>query len=118
MSERFDILVTRCWLLVAGCWLRHWPYLFLKPYFFLLIFAFCLLPSAFCTEYTTIFRDYVDNYINAGTLDLPPKGNITNGLGLFTMRRSAIKPDMTLDRWALDSLCLGQWTKQLGFVRW
>jgi hypothetical protein len=47
---------------------------------------------------------------------MPPKGNITNGIGLFTMRRSAIKPDMTLDRWALDSLCLGQYTKQLGFV--
>lgn len=64
------------------------------------------------------FRDYVETYVNAGTLDMPPKGNITNGLGLFTMRRSAMKPDMTLDRWTLDSLCLGQYTKQLGFVRW
>lgn len=64
------------------------------------------------------FRDYVDTYGNAGNLDLPPKGNITNGLGLFTMRRSTTKPGMTLDRWTLDSLCLGQYTKQLGFVRW
>jgi hypothetical protein len=64
------------------------------------------------------FRDYVDTYGNAGDLDLPPKGNITNGLGLFTMRRSATKPDMTFDRRTHDSLCLGQYTKQLGFVRW
>lgn len=64
------------------------------------------------------FRDYVDTYVNSGNMDNPPKGNITNGLGLFTMRRMAKKPDMTLDRWALDSLCLGQYTKQLGFVRW
>ena len=64
------------------------------------------------------FRDYVDTYTNAGNLDNPPKGNIINGIGLFTMRRMAVKPDMTLDRWALDSLCLGQYTKQLGFVRW
>lgn len=64
------------------------------------------------------FRDYVDTYGNAGDLDLPPKGNITNGLGLFTMRRSAIKDNMTLDRVTHDSLCLGQYTKKLGFVRW
>ncbi len=64
------------------------------------------------------FRDYVETYVNAGNLDNPPKGNIINGIGLFTMRRFAKKPDMTLDRWALDSLCLGQYTKQLGFVRW
>ena len=64
------------------------------------------------------FRDYVDTYSNAGNLDLPPKGNITNGLGLFTMRRFAMKDNMTLDRVTHDSLCLGQYTKQLGFVRW
>ena len=64
------------------------------------------------------FRDYVDTYSNAGNLDLPPKGNITNGLGLFTMLRTAIKDNMKLDRITHDSLCLGQYTKQLGFVRW
>ena len=63
-------------------------------------------------------RDYIDTYGNAGNLDLPPKGNITNGLGLFTMRRFAVKPGMTFDRVTFDSLCLGQYTKQLGFVRW
>ncbi|TSA32821.1 MAG: hypothetical protein D4R64_15385 [Porphyromonadaceae bacterium] len=64
------------------------------------------------------FRDYIDTYGNAADLDLPPKGNITNGLGLFTMLRTAIKDNMTLDRVTHDSLCLGQFTKKLGFVRW
>jgi len=36
------------------------------------------------------FRDYQDTYINSGNQYMPPKGNITNGLGLFTMVRSGI----------------------------
>jgi len=64
------------------------------------------------------FRDYVDTYVNAGDLDLPPKGNAINGLGLFTMVRTATKDNMKFDRITFDSLCLGQYTKQLGFVRW
>ncbi|MCD6332441.1 MAG: DUF4249 family protein [Bacteroidales bacterium] len=64
------------------------------------------------------FRDYINTYQNAGDQDLPPKGNITNGLGLFTMIRSATKDNMTLDRRTHDSLCLGKITKKLGFVRW
>jgi hypothetical protein len=64
------------------------------------------------------FRDYVDTYVNAGNLDLPPKGNIVNGLGLFTMVRVATKENMAFDRITFDSLCLGQYTRQLGFVRW
>lgn len=64
------------------------------------------------------FRDYVDTFVNAGDLDLPPKGNIINGLGLFTMVRIGVKKDMTFDRITFDSLCLGQYTKHLGFVRW
>lgn len=64
------------------------------------------------------YRDYIETYQNAGDLDLPPKGNITNGLGLFTMVRSAIKDNMKLDRQTHDSLCLGEKTKKLGFVRW
>ncbi len=64
------------------------------------------------------YRDYIDTYVNAGDHDVPPKGNIINGLGLFTMFRSAVKDNMTLDRVTYDSLCLGEMTKKLGFVRW
>lgn len=64
------------------------------------------------------FRDYAETYENAGDLDLPPKGNISNGIGLFTMVRTAVKDNMTFDRTSFDSLCKGQYTKQLGFVRW
>lgn len=35
------------------------------------------------------FRDYIETYKNAGDLDMPPRGNITIGLGLFTMVRTA-----------------------------
>ncbi len=64
------------------------------------------------------FRYYIETYKNAGDLVLPPKGNITNGFGLFTMLRTATKDNMTLDRITHDSLCLGEKTKKLGFVRW
>jgi len=64
------------------------------------------------------FRDYIDSYQNAGDHDIPPKGNINNGLGLFTMLRSATKENMKLDSKTHDSLCMGQFTRQLGFVRW
>ena len=63
-------------------------------------------------------RDYLETYQNAATLDLPPKGNVTNGLGLFTMLRTAVKEGMILDRVSHDSLCQGEITKKLGFVRW
>jgi hypothetical protein len=64
------------------------------------------------------FKDYQDTYINSGNLDIPPKGNINNGLGLFTILRHATKENMTLERVTHDSLCFGQYTKHLGFVRW
>ncbi len=64
------------------------------------------------------FQDYVYTYVNAGNVDLPPKGNISNGYGLFTMVRSARNENMHLNQLTYDSLCLGHITKKLGFVRW
>ena len=64
------------------------------------------------------FKDYIDTYINAGNLDLPPQGNISNGYGLFTMIRSVTNENMKLSRQTYDSLSMGHITKKLGFVRW
>jgi hypothetical protein len=64
------------------------------------------------------YKDYVETYINTGNMDLPPNGNITNGLGLFTMIRSAKRENMVLDQQSFDSLWNGEKTRKLGFVRW
>ena len=64
------------------------------------------------------FKDYVDTYEHDGNLDVPPKGNIINGYGLFSMIREARYGNMTLDQQTLDSLSLGRITKKLRFVRW
>jgi hypothetical protein len=64
------------------------------------------------------FNDYYDTYINASNLDLPPRGNINNGYGLFTMETSAKYENMILNQQTLDSLSMGYITKKLGFVRW
>jgi hypothetical protein len=64
------------------------------------------------------FKDYSDTYENAGNLDLPPKGNINNGYGLFTMETSAKYENMFFDRQTFDSLWNGEITRKLGFVRW
>jgi len=51
-------------------------------------------------------------------MDLPPKGNINNGYGLFTMVRSVQMENLTLGSQTLDSLSMGEITGKLGFVRW
>jgi hypothetical protein len=65
------------------------------------------------------FEEYMNSYINAGNLDSPPVGNISHGYGLFTMVRSLkIENKMTMTYRTLDYLSSGEYTKQLGFVRW
>jgi len=64
------------------------------------------------------YKDYIDTYENSGNLDLPQKGNINNGYGLFTMIWSVKKENMTLDPQTHDSLWNGEITRKLGFVRW
>jgi hypothetical protein len=64
------------------------------------------------------YKDYIDTYVNAGNLDLPPNGNINNGYGLFTMVRSVKKENMTLGSQTNDTLWNGEITRKLGFVRW
>ncbi len=64
------------------------------------------------------FNNYLDTYINAGNMDLPPKGNISNGYGLFTMVRSVKNENMHLSQRTFDSLWNGEITRKLGFVRW
>lgn len=64
------------------------------------------------------YKDYSENWINAGDRDVPLSGNINNGYGLFTMIRSVKNKYMTVSRRTLDSLSDGQYTKGLGFKKW
>jgi len=64
------------------------------------------------------FRDYIDTYVNAGNLDLPLVGNISNGYGLFSMIRKSKLENMSIDPRTYDSLSQGRITKMLGFVKW
>ena len=64
------------------------------------------------------YLDYVETYEKYGDLDLPPKGNIINGYGLFSMYTIKRYEDMVLGQQSLDSLSMGQFTRHLGFVRW
>ncbi len=66
----------------------------------------------------TYFRDYIDTYENAGNMDMPPKGNISNAYGMFAMVTKARFTDMLFDRESLDSLKFGYRTRRLGFVKW
>lgn len=71
-----------------------------------------------CLAGDQYFKDYIDTYVNAGNLDMPVKGNINNGYGIFTMVTSAKYENMILNRQSLDSLRIGDITRKLGFVRW
>lgn len=71
-----------------------------------------------CLAADQYFKDYMDTYTNAGNLDLPLKGNINNGYGLFTLMTSAKYKNMNLDQRSFDSLCNGKITGKLGFVEW
>jgi hypothetical protein len=64
------------------------------------------------------YKDYFDTYEHDGNQDVPIKGNIINGYGLFTMIRVSRYEDMTLNQESLDSLAMGKITGKLGFVRW
>jgi len=64
------------------------------------------------------YKDYVETYEYSGSQDLPVQGNINNGLGLFTMTRSAEYVDMYLNQQTLDSLSQGYRTRKLRFVKW
>jgi hypothetical protein len=64
------------------------------------------------------YKDYSETYINAGNVDSPPLGNISNGFGLFTMIRSVRIDNMALSRRTYDSLARGAISRPLGFTRW
>jgi hypothetical protein len=64
------------------------------------------------------YKDYSETYINTGNFDGLPEGNIINGFGLFTMIRSVKMKNLGLSLKTLDSLCNGQYTRQLGFITW
>ena len=64
------------------------------------------------------YKDYIETYENSGNQDLPLKGNINDGFGLFTMKRESRYEDLHLDQESLDSLSRGHITKKLKFVGW
>jgi len=64
------------------------------------------------------YKDYIEAIEEDGNMDLPPKGNIINGYGLFSMFTIKRYEDMVLGQQSLDSLSMGQFTRHLGFVRW
>ena len=65
------------------------------------------------------FQTYYDTYINSGNVDSPPAGNISHGIGLFTMVRSIkLEKNMTMTYRTLDFLSSSEYTRQLGFIRW
>lgn len=64
------------------------------------------------------FKDYMNTYENSSNQDLPLKGNINNGYGLFAMVTSVKYVNMFFDRHSFDSLCKGEIAGKLGFVRW
>jgi hypothetical protein len=64
------------------------------------------------------YKDYSETYVNAGNMDSPPLGNISNGYGLFTMVRSVRLNNMSLTPRTLDSLARGFIARPLGFSKW
>jgi hypothetical protein len=64
------------------------------------------------------YKDYFNSYTHDGNQDVPLKGNIINGYGLFTMIRVARYKDMTLGQQSHDSLAKGRLTRMLRFVSW
>jgi hypothetical protein len=56
--------------------------------------------------------------INAGitsSQSIPKYTNISEGLGIFSSRATALRPNLVLDGVALDSLRIGIHTKNLNF---
>jgi hypothetical protein len=64
------------------------------------------------------YKDYSETYVNAGNMDSPPLGNISNGLGLFTMVRSVRINTMSLTQRTSDSLSRAVIPNPLGFSKW
>lgn len=64
------------------------------------------------------YKDYVETYVNAGNMDSPPLGNISNGYGLFTMVRSVRINNMAMTSRTSDSLAGGVIARPLGFSKW
>jgi hypothetical protein len=64
------------------------------------------------------FRIY-QNFLNSGLdIDAHIISNITNGIGFFSVVRRSEVNNIRLDIRSLDSLCNGQFTRNLGFKKW
>ncbi len=64
------------------------------------------------------FESYLRHQKNGAESSLRPWTNITNGLGVFAIKYKTIKSDFRFHSESKDSLAMGQYTKNLGFVRW
>ncbi|MEA1876533.1 MAG: hypothetical protein U9N86_06680 [Bacteroidota bacterium] len=63
------------------------------------------------------FKDYFNTYYSSEDYGGVPKGNIVNGMGVFSILRSKRVKGFKFHPECLDSLVDGQYTKHLKFVR-
>lgn len=64
------------------------------------------------------FADYLVQARFGSPVYQKPFTNIVNGLGILALKGESKKVGMTFAQESMDSLALGQYTKQFGFVRW
>ena len=64
------------------------------------------------------FESYLTHQKGANESSIRPWTNITNGLGVFALKYRVSKDDFRFHSETKDSLSMGRFTKDLGFVRW
>ena len=64
------------------------------------------------------FKNWIDSYTISSDVGGVPIGNISNGIGFFSVVRSKRMNDFLFNQQTLDSLAHGQFTKHLNFVQW